>query len=497
MRCPQGLPVVALLLASPLWADDAHYQNFALGAQGAALGGAFGAVADDASGLWYNPSGLVDGARHNVSINTTLYGIDRQLTYVKELDPARLLLELHKYPLTGAEINVIPAAGGASFGLGAPAADGSFRHALGFGMLVPSFRTGVHYVNVEDAGGSIHNVSRVDDRTFVVAAGYAWRHSPRLRFGAAAHAVSRNVSMNDTFHWYAAPSGDGGQPAFLHTSSELELSDLSLRLALGVKLRLDRGWSLGLTLSSPSSAVWQSGTFNVSVTRGNFDDGQSTYATDVESRRYQVRWLGSVLPADFRLGLAHVDRSHTLALDLTLHGTTRYTLVADTCSAAGSDLEPLCQLDSLTGASGGALAQEVQRRTLIPTEVPRQLTANVAVGYEQLIGAGFGMAGGLYTDLSSAPAYQLDARGKLLGSSPKVSRIHHYGATLSGSHRGNIAVTRVGVCGVLGLGEIARPVRPDARFTSFGAPLMEPVPTQEFIVYLFISGELRHNDVAQ
>ena len=41
-------------------ADDGHYQNFLVGERAAGMGGAFTAIANDPSGTYYNPAGLVD-----------------------------------------------------------------------------------------------------------------------------------------------------------------------------------------------------------------------------------------------------------------------------------------------------------------------------------------------------------------------------------------------------------------------------------------------------
>ena len=49
---------VTLLSDGILKADQFHYANFLIGERAMGLGGAFTAVADDASGIFYNPAGL-------------------------------------------------------------------------------------------------------------------------------------------------------------------------------------------------------------------------------------------------------------------------------------------------------------------------------------------------------------------------------------------------------------------------------------------------------
>ncbi|MEO1175145.1 MAG: UPF0164 family protein, partial [Myxococcota bacterium] len=58
MRLPALVAV--LLLAAPARGDDTHYQDFIVGGRAVGLGGAFTALADDPSGLFYNPAGIAD-----------------------------------------------------------------------------------------------------------------------------------------------------------------------------------------------------------------------------------------------------------------------------------------------------------------------------------------------------------------------------------------------------------------------------------------------------
>ena len=52
------LACTMLLTEGTLLADQFHYANFIIGERAMGLGGAFTAVADDASGIFYNPAGL-------------------------------------------------------------------------------------------------------------------------------------------------------------------------------------------------------------------------------------------------------------------------------------------------------------------------------------------------------------------------------------------------------------------------------------------------------
>lgn len=63
--------VAAALCAATAQADIYHYNNILIGDRAAGMGGAYSAVSDDPSGLYYNPAGIAhaDGASLNGSVN--------------------------------------------------------------------------------------------------------------------------------------------------------------------------------------------------------------------------------------------------------------------------------------------------------------------------------------------------------------------------------------------------------------------------------------------
>lgn len=53
--------------ASSVFADQFHYQNVLVGERAQGMGGAYGAIADDASGVFYNPAGLAFAQSNDIS----------------------------------------------------------------------------------------------------------------------------------------------------------------------------------------------------------------------------------------------------------------------------------------------------------------------------------------------------------------------------------------------------------------------------------------------
>ncbi|MCC6751139.1 MAG: hypothetical protein IT371_26025 [Deltaproteobacteria bacterium] len=65
---------LGLALAPAARADDNHYQNYLMGDRAAGLGGAFTALSDDGSGIYYNPAGLAEAEHSSISITAAVYG---------------------------------------------------------------------------------------------------------------------------------------------------------------------------------------------------------------------------------------------------------------------------------------------------------------------------------------------------------------------------------------------------------------------------------------
>ena len=69
--------VAALVWPFAAKADDTHYQDFVVGGRAMTMGGAFTAIADDSSGVYYNPAGLADANYSSLQLAASLYGFER------------------------------------------------------------------------------------------------------------------------------------------------------------------------------------------------------------------------------------------------------------------------------------------------------------------------------------------------------------------------------------------------------------------------------------
>lgn len=57
------------LSALPAYADEYHYNNILIGDRAAGMGGAYTAISDDPSGLYYNPAGIAYAQGSNISVS--------------------------------------------------------------------------------------------------------------------------------------------------------------------------------------------------------------------------------------------------------------------------------------------------------------------------------------------------------------------------------------------------------------------------------------------
>jgi len=48
-----------LFVSAWVFADEFHYNNLLIGDRASGMGGAYTAISDDASGMYYNPAGIV------------------------------------------------------------------------------------------------------------------------------------------------------------------------------------------------------------------------------------------------------------------------------------------------------------------------------------------------------------------------------------------------------------------------------------------------------
>lgn len=71
--------LLSLTFALPVLADDYHYRETLIGERAAGLGGAYIAISDDPSGIWYNPAGIMFSFENYFSLSGNVYSSTKEV----------------------------------------------------------------------------------------------------------------------------------------------------------------------------------------------------------------------------------------------------------------------------------------------------------------------------------------------------------------------------------------------------------------------------------
>lgn len=151
-------------------ADDYHYKNSLIGDRASGLGGAYTAVSDDPSGLFYNPAGIIYTSGTNMAASMNSFQ-ETTLTYEGVFG--------NRYNWERTSSTLIPN----FFGIVQPVGKG----VLGFSYAVPNSA-------LEDQDQIFHNITdsaerfiinfNNDDKTYNFGPSYAFEVNDRLSIGA-------------------------------------------------------------------------------------------------------------------------------------------------------------------------------------------------------------------------------------------------------------------------------------------------------------------------
>lgn len=449
---PSTLLCALALVAASARADEGRSQDFAPGARAASLGGAYGALSDDATGVFYNPAGLVDVRTPRVNVATHLLGLELVGANPIESD-------LLRRGVSATDLIFVPGSTGYVQGVGEPLASGAFQDAFAVGTIIPEY-TSRFSEELPAANNGTRFRSALTDRRLNAGAAWAHRVGPWLRLGASGHYLLRTIDAEESL-----VSADLGVPdAFIDATTRLRTSSHSVRAILGAKVWFGPRLTFGIAATTPGLSLWRDVTFERTVSSS---DG-TTAKLAVDRVRTNGLELQSDLPGALRLGAAFSEpASHTISVDVTGYLPASYDVV-----------------------SSKLLGDVAVASVPVVLHVERGLLANIAIGVDTLISDDLSLAAGVFTNFTAAPELLVDGDGALSGASSRLSRVHMLGGSLSLGFHGRFSVTRVGVTGSSGFGEIVQPSPPDVRFLENGPPL-RAVEASQTLLYLFWSSTFR------
>ncbi|MEM6732271.1 MAG: UPF0164 family protein [Myxococcota bacterium] len=240
----------ASLFSISAHADDTHYQDFVVGGRAVGLGGAFTAIANDPSGVFYNPAGIADVEETNLQVSASLYGFERGGLGDRVAVPVPGVEDLD---IEFTELIVVPSSAGFVSNLDEKLPNGQNRHSYGVSVVVPSFRS----FAANESDGSATYRRRVTDRELWTGAGYAYRLSPRLSVGASVYYILRTVTDAEglTSNEELTTASD----RFQTVSNDITLTNGNLVFIAGAKYAVTPNLTLGLSLRAPSVALHSDG----------------------------------------------------------------------------------------------------------------------------------------------------------------------------------------------------------------------------------------------
>ncbi len=443
IRLWQAVALALLCCALPARADDARYQDYPVGSRAMALGGAFVALSDDPSGLYYNPAGICDTRRLNVSVSASLYGIERQST------TGRISIGASTFSIAGLnELNVIPGEVGGIKGAGAQDERGA-AFAYGFDITVPSFRS-----YRTDASDPFEVHTRVLDRTFIVAGGAAARFSDKLNLGVSVQYVLR---LYETSEDALAVQGDPANLAVGVYHANASFQNGNLVALLGAKYRVSPEWILGAALGLPGVPLHSGGDVTVQdVVSVPGSPAQVTILRSSVDSHTKV-------PGMARVGAAWIKPRWTLSAQVTGHLGTSYDRF---------NVPP-----------------DIAQRLRLQDHIERNPVVDLNAGGELLLGSSTTLALGLFTSRSAAPEFQLNPDGTLAAGSSREPHVNLYGATATLGLVGEHSLSSLGVSASYGSGETAVPLDPTGIVDPTG---YRPASVKQLFLYVFLASSFRY-----
>jgi len=318
---------VVLAAGGAAGADDTNYQNLMPGQRALGMGGAFTALADDASAPYYNPAGLTWVDNTSVSTSLNVYGLDRLVVrrgFTAVLDSQPVSVDFDSRGLA-----TLPTTLAFAKTFGDRLDGGGKRMAVGLGIFLRD-DTRHSVADVLDGPMSRGSFTQSEqDRTLWIAPAFAYRLSPRLGLGGGLVLSHRAVrrERNSAFETELPGCDPPGCPSsdVAIDEEQVEYGSDELFGRAGVRFDVGPRLHLGLTVTTPSLHLHGNGTITGTHALTQIDPISGQGTADYDPR--QNRGLATRNPQglEARGGVAYGVAGQWLASgDLTVHAGHRY-----------------------------------------------------------------------------------------------------------------------------------------------------------------------------
>ncbi|MBF0442632.1 MAG: hypothetical protein HQK54_12065 [Oligoflexales bacterium] len=325
-----GIALLGIYLSSEGFSDQYHYANIIIGDRAMGLGGAYCGVADDASGVYYNPAGLAFALNNDISGSANAF-YNRRITYKKTIG----------------ESNFVEKSGGtmAPFLGGLQKLDNIHQglvSAFGFYTTDSDLKDQDDYIPVTPELGirRFHRAVNFRASTGGIAVAAAKRLTPNFAAGFSIHYLSINELLQeyqDSESLWSAKKTDPTAPIYVLEvmNSRQYLTATGLAPSLGMQWALSPDFSLGLNVKFPTITA-EKLDYSIERTK-NYRDGDSNVLTDenipaaergkvvraIATQQTVKKPLGKI-PTEFRLGAAWFATTRILwTFDITSFSATK------------------------------------------------------------------------------------------------------------------------------------------------------------------------------
>jgi long-chain fatty acid transport protein len=282
---------VCALWSTQLIADPYHYKNILIGERASGLGGAFVAVSDDPSGIFYNPAGLAYSFENYLSLSANAFCGSKQT--FKNVKGGQ------DYNLSSSTF--VPAFFGFTQYLGS--------YKMAFAIIVPDSDLLDQQDTLKDFDTTTGNPNYLtrkffkQDQTFLIGPAFAKAIAKNFSIGITLFGAARTGKTIDNQMVATNPLFTGDY-YWVNTSSNFNV--YSFNPKLGIQFMPSPKYSLGFTVARP---VRIKGTYNVKQTfTKNASDASATLNGSFENDITTVESTNSISAAEnfqFSLGQAY------------------------------------------------------------------------------------------------------------------------------------------------------------------------------------------------
>ncbi len=370
--------VISMMFFGVAVADEYHYVNQLIGDRAAGMAGAYTAISDDASGLFYNPAGIMYSTGANMSASVNAYSVQTK-KYDNVIGGNGW--ERKSSSLLPNYFGIIQPVGSGKLGLSYAVPDSINENQDQMFFNVPSSTPGITVTRY------VINFNN-DDRTYNFGPSYAMELSKTVTLGATLyfHQRTNQIILNQNLQKNTVPVG------YEWSNTYFELNEWGFRPIVGVMWAPLEKLSLGLTASK---VMLMRASSQLQVTSATFDSTTGSENFTLENSDAKRKY-----PLQLRAGAAYFPTS-----SLLLSGDLSYS-------------------SKVTDADFG----------------DRVAVLNGAIGAEYYYSKTFAIRGGLYTDRANTPKIEAGRFGQaenidLMGLTGSVSWFtKNTSVTLGGSY---------------------------------------------------------------